>query len=189
MSIQSGINQSLSVASMLLTQNPALRAQGEKAAKIQDLNRKEKNIKERVSALSTQGEHLGYAIKRREGVELPREESDAIMAQMEAIGTAVDELRDEGIELAKERANIDPTDKNVKTYVDRLAEKGRVARSKKAVEEIFTKKAEADAAAEARVAERRAEVEKSRSFAKMITEGVSGLSFNPDEYEPPERKK
>lgn len=43
--------------------------------------------------------------------------------------------------------------------------------------------------AEEKVATRNEEIQRSRDFAKMITEGVPNLSFNPDEYVPPERKE
>lgn len=45
------------------------------------------------------------------------------------------------------------------------------------------------AKAEEKVAARSEEIQRSREFAKMITEGVPNLSFNPDEYVPPERKE
>lgn len=58
MSIQSSINQTLSLASLLVSQNPEVRAAGEKAAKLRGLEHKKAGLADTRAALTTRGEEI-----------------------------------------------------------------------------------------------------------------------------------
>lgn len=192
MSIQSSINQTLSLASLLVSQNPEVKAAGEKAAKLRDLSRREKAIALHGEGLTESTMSTIRAGMRREGTEVP-EEAMKITAKLDALGEAHAGFRAERTAIAKEKASIDPTRENVEAYVSRRVDELEIAASERKLDEIIessrVKREAAKAESDAALASRKEEVDKSRAFAKMITEGVSGLSFDPDTYEPPERKK
>lgn len=76
--------------------------------------------------------------------------------------------------------------------VSAIHEKIKKDADKEAAAAAVTKPKKPDAVsakAEEKVAARNEEIQRSREFAKMITEGVPNLSFDPNEYVPPERKE
>ena len=193
MSIQSSINQTLSLASLLVSQNPEVKAAGEKAAKLRDLSRREKALAEHGEGLTESTMSTIRAGMRREGTEVPEEEAMKITAKLDALGEAHDAFRAERTAIAKEKASIDPTRESVEAYVSRRADELEIKASERKIGEMIeagkAKREAAKVESDAALASRKEEVDKSRAFAKMITDGVSGLSFDPDTYEPPERKK
>lgn len=67
------------------------------------------------------------------------------------------------------------------------ADKTAAAAAKPKKKKTTTKKTTTSTRANKKVAARNEEIQRSREFAKMITEGVPNLSFNPDEYIPPKK--
>ena len=173
MSIQSNINQGLSLASLLLSQNPEIKAVGDRRAKERELQRQEK-------ALTTAIESTGSDI-----------------AAKEPYGEKLSEVRKKKFELNPTpesfKAYEDATPKRVSTVEadpeDIAKEKYESEQKQQEVDKELQRLKDADKSASEAIEKRNEEIQRSREFAKMITEGVPNLSFNPDEYVPPERKE
>lgn len=169
MSVQANINQMLSLAGILASQNPTLQAKVKRRTELSSLSKQEKALRTAIAAI------------------------DANIAAKEPYGEQLSEVK-------KKQFELNPTDESFKAYTDITPK--RVATTEATPEEIAQERYEseqkesevnqymqADKKASEAVEKRNAEIKKSREFAKMITEGVSNLSFNPNEYVPPERKE
>lgn len=173
MSIQANINQQLSLAGVLLTQNPASKAAAERRQEKTSLKRQEQAINKALEAIGPSnaarepyGEDLA-AIKKRQFELDPSAETWADYKGTQTRKVAESPADEE--EIIQERYEAESREQAINNRVSAMLQADR-------------------SAADAITAER-ARILKSRDFARMITEGVPNLSFNPNEYVPPERKE
>jgi hypothetical protein len=173
MSIQANINQQLSLAGVLLTQNPAAKAAAERRQERTSLKRQEQAINRAIEATGSDiaakepyGEDLA-AVKKRQ---FELDPSDKTWAEYKGTQTR--------------KVAESPADEE-----EIIQERYEAAASEQAVNDRVSAMLEADRSATDAVSAERARILRSRDFARMITEGVPNLSFNPDEYVPPERKE
>lgn len=152
MSIQSNINQTISLAGALRGMNPAV---AEKAH-INSL-RKQAKAYGKVYADIWDKAYAGKA-------EVSQEENLKTIEELKP-------LAEKGLELQTAAYEALPSPKRYE----------HLKETEKDFEASFIKPIEA-------AEKRKAEIEQSREFAKMITEGVY-TNFNPNTYIPPERKK
>lgn len=175
MSIQSTINQGLSVAALLVGQNPAIRAASEKRVKRQELAQREETLLAQYDVAS--GEKSG----------IPHV----------ALGQRI---LDDLTQVAEERWDIDPTRENYETILntnmglipgheaasERYLSGMEVERDR---EEFMSNMKERREAATAAAAARQAEISRSRDIARLITEDIPNIDFDWRTYEPPVRKE
>lgn len=173
MSVQANINQMLSLAGILASQNPSLQAAVKRKSELSRLNKKEKALRTAIAATGANiaakepyGEQLSD-VKKKQFELNPTDET--FKAYEDITPKRVSETAADPDEIAKERYENEQKQQEVDQELQRLKN--------------------ADKSASAAVEKRNTEIKKSREFAKMITEGVPNLSFNPSEYVPPERKE
>lgn len=161
MTVQAGINQSLSLIGFFASQNPALQELQKKRSGLRNLAAKEKNLNKKLSMTQP--------------MELER----------------LSNILTEGQAIAEEKYNIDPTEKNLAeldaamgTSVADLHEARREADPAGAkAEDAMTRALEEQQHSQQVLAARNEEVKRSRDIAKMISEGTS---FDASTYTPPE---
>lgn len=171
MSIQANINQQLSLAGVLLTQNPATKAAAERRQERTSLKRQEKAINKAIEATGADiaakepyGEDLA-AVKKRQFELEPSAKTYADYKGTQTIKVA---------EIPADEEEI-------------IQERYEAASSEQAINDRVNAMLEADRSAANAITAERARILRSRDFARMITEGVPNLSFNPDEYNPPKK--
>lgn len=186
MSIQSNINQTLSLAGVLMGMNPEV----QKMNKVNSVRRESRAYEKTAKGV------VADAQAKMKKATTP-EEAQAVNVELANRG---EPLAEKALALKKQAFEVDPSFKRLEQIEKGekdLANMQAIARDvrwnaeapmrAKAKEEAELARAEAKAKAKAETEAKR--VEKSRNFAKMITAGVPGLSFNPEEYEPPKPKK
>lgn len=171
MSIQANINQQLSLAGVLLTQNPATKAAAERRQEKTSLKRQEQAINRAVEATGSDiaakepyGEDLA-AVKKRQFELDPSAKTYA--EYKSTVPTTVLEAPADEEEIIQERYETASREQAINDRVNAMLQADRSA---------------ADA-----INAEKARILRSRDFARMITEGVPNLSFNPDEYIPPKK--
>lgn len=181
MSIQSTINQGLSVAALLVSQNPEIKAASEKRLKLAELSKREKTQKEAEASVAAKREQVENSEEgTREEVEGGYIYHPTMKEQ--AADRAVEEaeiaLQDSAETLAKERFELDPSIENYEAFYafreskhmqDVISERGEAAE--------FSRRRAAELKEKNRLAARQAEVEKSRRIASIL-EGVPGLPID-----------
>ena len=165
----------LSLAGVLASQSPQLKAMSEKRSALSNLNKKEKVLQKQYNIVSG-------TTALREGASDTRPVADEFGT--EVFTNIPDVGRAENIEhdlatIARERFNVSPS---MDTY-------GEALRSDYEPGANVPREASQRVSAFRRLLERNTEIRNSREFARMITEGVPDLSFNPNEYTPPERRE
>lgn len=171
MSIQANINQTLSLASLLMGSNEAIQASARKRRELKNLASQEQAIKSAIevtgsdiAAKESYGEQL-TEIKKKQFELDPTKES--FQAYKSTLPTTVTEVEAEPEEIAKEIYESEKAENEIRSMVDAMHRADKSAMEASEVE-----------------AER---LKRSREFAKKITEGVSGLSFDPNYYTPSKR--
>lgn len=145
MSIQSTINQGLSLASLLISQNPRLKAMGEKKAAVREIHGKMKKENELFRSIAT-----------AEGASAEDRVKD------------LEELGAQAVQTTKQLLEVDPTRPHYESYAgarDIYSE----LRGHRINAENMLRDAEAKAQEASRLEAER--LSKSRAFAKMVMEG------------------
>ena len=173
MSIQSNINQTISLASLLVSNNESLQAAARKKRETANLALQEEAVKSAIEATGSDlaakepyGEQL-TEIKKKQFELNPSAESFA--AYKSTMPTKVTEAEADPEEIASEIYESEKAEHEIRSMVDAMhaADKAAIEASKVETERL----------------------KRSRDFAKKITEGVPNLSFDPSEYTPPKRKE
>ena len=145
----------ISLAGLLISQNPTVKAAAEERLKTQKLESELSKTDEAMTAAV--GAEMDMYKKALSTGELPSDK------ELKAHTAEQDAARKTRTKTTKSLFELSPT----KESYSRMRQAAR---------------------SEQTVLDRRAEVQKSREFAKMITEGVE-TSFNPDTYVPPKAIK
>ena len=173
MSIQSNINQTISLASLLVSNNESLQAAARKKRESANLAAQEEAVKSAIEATGPDiaakapyGEQL-TEIKKKQFELNPSAES--FNAYKSTRPTKVAEAEASPEEIASEIYESEKSKQEIRSMVDAMHAADRAA--------IDASKAETE------------RLKRSRDFAKKITEGVPNLSFDPNEYMSPKRKE
>lgn len=161
MSIQSTINQGLSLASLLISQNPKLKAMGEQRGALRKLDKEEKVLLGQLNQLT------------------PAEKVTA-SGEVTEIGDEL-EITEKLSDIAKKRFETKPSEDTYAAYLDakykRAAdydspEKAKGRQFLREVSMMSAKRAEAETKAQEASRLEAERLSKSRAFAKMVMEGT-----------------
>lgn len=183
MSIQSTINQGLTLAGVLASQSPELRAMSERRREAAKFEKRQE----------TYNQALASAAERRKIAEsnIP-EGGHTLTIEEEAEERTLDEL-DEALEvagenLAKERFEFDPTVENYNAIVDfrRDVHERDIIRERSDAMRLRNEQSQATLEEALRTENER--IANSRDIARLITEDIPGLDFDWQSYVPPRKE-
>lgn len=183
MSIQSTINQGISLASILVSQMPEVKAASEKRAKLAELSKREQTQREAEASVAAKREQVESSEEgTREEIEggyiyhpTMKEE-----AANRTVSEAEDALRVSAERLAKERFELDPTIENYEAlYGIRESKHAYDLQVESGARRLQSMREQAELEEAEQLATRQAEIERSRRIASII-EGIPGLSIDPE---------
>lgn len=171
MSIQSNFNQSLSLVGLLAGMNPAVKARAERNMKLKSLTTQKKRVEESTATGAGKVPFKDTEAGASEITRLSKEIFETSPTQ-ENLSAYVSSLPPKPI--TSEPATADEIADGAMDDViqEELAEEGRKSAYKERKAELKKPFEEAERRSVEALETRRAEQEKSRNFAKMITEGV-----------------
>ncbi len=183
MSIQSTINQGLTLVSLLASQSPELRAMSEHRREAAKFEKRQETYNQALASAAERREKAEANIP--EGRHTPTVEEEAEARTLDELDEALEVA---GENLAKERFEFDPTVENYDAIVDFRRDVHRRNVIRERGEAMRLRNEQSQATLEEALKTENERIANSRNIARLITEDIPGLDFDWQSYVPPRKE-